>query len=241
MKESCCVHVEFMVQTVWWVYELPPLEQAARSLLLQDVAQAIARTSIVVSTYVSPKSLDPLPQPYTSQISCHRIVYCPVTCDLLANDLPTLQVLIVDGWISDFPHERSTVARPILNHSFTLRSPKVSRLSFSFYFAGFDLFKNSRWSHLTHVEVTAYQQDALLRLLQQAPNLSSAKISIALKYTTHPSLPVEPCTHTKLQVLHINYSRSPLTFSNLRNAPITPQFTRVCGWRCMDAVASRGV
>ncbi|KAG2345911.1 hypothetical protein BDR05DRAFT_1012179 [Suillus weaverae] len=150
-----------------------------------------------------PDPLTGLLQPYTNQISSLRIVYCAATRDLLLNDLPALQVLTMDGRISGF--ERSAVARSILNHSFTLRSLKVSGLVF--YLVDFDPFKNSRWPHLTHVDITIRQQNILLRLLQQAPNLSSAKISISPEYMQRP-LPVEPCTHTKHQFLHIHCFRT---------------------------------
>ncbi|KAG1874390.1 hypothetical protein F4604DRAFT_2009893 [Suillus subluteus] len=179
--------------------------------------------------------LTSLLQPYTNQISSLRIVYCAATRDLLLSDLPALQVLIVDGWISDFQFQESAIAQSILNHSFTLRSLKVSRPSSSFYLAGFHSFKNSRWPHLTHahVEITVYQQDLLI-LLQQAPNLSSAKIFVAV-LTAHPPLPVEPCTHTKLQVLHINCSQSPLAFPNLLNALSLPNLRELmAGALCMQ-------
>ncbi|KAG1816419.1 uncharacterized protein BJ212DRAFT_190985 [Suillus subaureus] len=103
-------------------------------------------------------------QPYTDQISSLRIVYCVATRDLLLNDLPALQILTMNGWISD-ESERSDIARSILNHSLTLYSLKFSRLSFPFYLADFDPFKNSRWPHLTHVEINV-QQNLLLILLQ---------------------------------------------------------------------------
>ncbi|KAG1874396.1 hypothetical protein F4604DRAFT_742290 [Suillus subluteus] len=68
-----------------------------------------------------PNSLTRLLQPYTSQISCLRIVYCAATRDFLLNDLPALQVLSMDGWVSG-RSEKSVIARSTLNHLFTLRS-----------------------------------------------------------------------------------------------------------------------
>jgi hypothetical protein len=174
-----------------------------------------------------PDPLTGLLQPYTNQISSLRIVYCAATRDLLLNDLPALQVLTVDRavdrHIGVFRYGGSVAARSILNHSFTLHSLKVSGPSFIFYLADFDPFKNSRWPHLTHIEITVRQQNVLLRLLQQAPNLSSAKISILLEYKAmHPPLPVEPCTHTKLQLLHINCPRVLPSLPNLLDALSLP-------------------
>ncbi|KAG1863553.1 hypothetical protein DFJ58DRAFT_213219, partial [Suillus subalutaceus] len=130
----------------------------------------------------------------------------------------------MDGWVSG-RSEKNVIAQSIMNHLLTLRSLKISRLSFSFDLADFDPFKNSRWPYLTHVGINVCQQNILLRLLQQAPNLSSAKISIDLVYTGQPSgppLPVEPFTHTKLQVLHINCPRSLPPLPNLLNALSLP-------------------
>ncbi|KAG1878285.1 hypothetical protein F4604DRAFT_603118, partial [Suillus subluteus] len=165
-----------------------------------------------------PNPLTDLLQPYTNQISSLHIVYCAATRDLLLNGLPALQVLTIHGWISNQSSERSLIARSILNHSFTLRSLEINRLvSFSFYLADFDPFKITRWPHLTHVEINVCQQNILPRLLQQAPNLSSAKIFMTLDYTMPYPLPVESCTHTKLQILHINRPSPLLSIANGSN------------------------
>lgn len=139
-------------------------------------------------------------QHYTNQILSLRSVCCAATRDLLLNDLPGLQVLTIYGQINYSPSKRNTVARSILNHLFTLRSLKVSCQP-SFYLVDFDPFKNSRWTHLTDVEIYVCQQNVLLRLLQQAPNLSSVKIFID---NMHPEPPL-PVKHEKLQLLHIRY------------------------------------
>ncbi|KAG2087527.1 uncharacterized protein F5147DRAFT_781290 [Suillus discolor] len=163
-------------------------------------------------------------QHYTNQISSLRIVCCAATHELLLNDLPALQVLTIDGLTNYSQLERSTIARSILNHSFTLRSLRVSSEP-SFYSADFDPFKNFRWTHLTDVDICVCQKNVLVVLLQQAPNLSSVKIFI-MDMHPEPPLPVKLCTHEKLQLLHISSSESlaslpymldALSLLNLRN------------------------
>ncbi|KAG2072445.1 hypothetical protein BDR04DRAFT_1230561 [Suillus decipiens] len=164
-----------------------------------------------------------------SQISSLRIVYNAATRDLLSNDLPALQVLIVDGICL---MEKSVMAQSISNHSFTLRSLKASGLITKFYPEDFDPFKNSRWPHLTHVDITVGEQSKLFRLLQRAPNLSSAKIIIASERAMYP-LPVEPCTHTKLQALYIESYKSLSSLPNLLGALSLPnlhEFTASFVW-----------
>lgn len=161
--------------------------------------------SLEIRRFTNP--LAGLLQHYTNQISSLRTVCCAATHDLLLNDLPALQVLtIYDGQIIYSQSKRSTVTRSLLNHLFTLRSLKVS-CQLSFYSADFDPFKNSRWTHLTDVEISVFQQNVLVRLLQQAPNLSSVKIFIDDMHP-EPLLPVKLCTHEKLQLLHIRYFES---------------------------------
>jgi hypothetical protein len=172
-------------------------------------------------------------QPYTNQISSLRIVYCAATDALLLNDLPALQVLTVDRHISVYHFRGSDIARSILNHSSTLRSLKVTEPSFIFNLADFDPLNNSRWPYLTHIEITVRQQNTLLGILQQAPNLFSAKISIHLEYTMSLPLPAEPYTHTKLQLLHINCPRALPSPPNLLNAlslPALREFTANFVW-----------
>ncbi|KAG2087526.1 uncharacterized protein F5147DRAFT_781289 [Suillus discolor] len=172
-----------------------------------------------------PNPLIGLLQHYTNQISSLRIVCCAATHDLLLNDLPALQVLTLDGQINYSQSKRSTVARSILNHSFTLRSLTVTGNEPSFYSADFDPFKNSRWTHLTDVNICVRQKNVLVALLQQAPNLSSVKIFI-IDIHPEPPLPVKLCKHEKLQLLHIRsfepflslpYMFNALSLPNLRN------------------------
>jgi hypothetical protein len=175
-------------------------------------------------------SLTYLLQRYTNQISSLRITYCAATRDLLLNDLPALQVLIIEGQVNG-EFGKSVIVRSIMDHSFTLRSLKVSAPPFLLYLAAFDPSKISRWPHLTHVEISVCQQDVLLKLLQQAPNLFSAKILI--EHTMPSPLPTELCTHTKLQILHIHRSRSfppPPNLLNFLSLPNLREFMTGSVW-----------
>ncbi|KAG2143801.1 uncharacterized protein EDB93DRAFT_569683 [Suillus bovinus] len=157
-------------------------------------------------------------EPYMNQISSLHIVCYFVTRKLLLNDLPALQVLTMDGYIDFYRFKSNTIAESILKHSFTLRSLKISAQAF--YFVDVDPFKNTRWPHLTHVEITVLHQNIFLALLQQAPNLSSAKIMIFSSYNMPPgpTLPAEPFTHENLQFLDIECNTSVTLLPDILNA-----------------------
>ncbi|KAG2141958.1 hypothetical protein DEU56DRAFT_855474 [Suillus clintonianus] len=153
--------------------------------------------------------LTDLLHPYTNQISSLRIhIYCTATRDILLNDLPALQELTINWNNHDFGIERTATAQSILRRSFTLRSLKMTGRWFMFRWDDFDQFASFKpgWPHLTHIEITLTQLDVLPKLLQQGPNLSSARILLAECDTR---IPISPYTHTKLQSLHINSSGRP--------------------------------
>ncbi|KAG2141972.1 hypothetical protein DEU56DRAFT_795802 [Suillus clintonianus] len=169
--------------------------------------------------------LTDLLQPYTNQILSLRIdIYCTAIRDLLLNNLPALQELTIFWNNHNFGIERTATAQSILRRSFTLRSLKMVGRWFMFRWDDFNRFASFKpgWHHLTHIEITLTRLNVLPKLLQQGPNLSSARILIA---GCPIPIPIPPYTHTKLQSLHISSSGSITSIpdlSDLLNALTLP-------------------
>ncbi|KAG1726097.1 hypothetical protein EDB19DRAFT_235389 [Suillus lakei] len=135
-------------------------------------------------------------QPYINQILCldlHFSTNIPQP-ELMISDFLALEELNVSF---DWSHPKPALAQFISQPPCTLRSLEVSEVFFDVEYAS---AFNPTWAHLTYVDIDIGEPNAFLQLLRLCPDLSS--LTICTSFVAMEAL--EPCTHTKLQSLHIH-------------------------------------
>ncbi|KAG2143700.1 hypothetical protein DEU56DRAFT_910831 [Suillus clintonianus] len=151
-------------------------------------------------------------QPYISQISSLDVEFFDgANPGLLLKDIPALQELTIRSHNNDMPAVSQLSLRlPSTLHSFKLVGLDLTLKRLSSLGAIF--------AQLTKIEVAVHHPNALLRLLQLSPNLSSLTFSLGSGLLKRA---LEPFTHVKLHSLRITQAYAS-TLPNLLNALSLP-------------------
>lgn len=139
-------------------------------------------------------------QPYINQISSLFVnfAFSANQSELMLTDIPTLQELTIIAVEID----GSTMMPCIARLPITLRRLAIIGPSFDL---GHLSMCSRVWAHLTDVVIAIRQPNAILRLLQLCPNLSSLAVRTSLRSIQA----LVPFTHIRLQTLRINGDFAP--------------------------------
>lgn len=151
--------------------------------------------SLRLETRTNWKELRSLLQPYIQKISSLLLIFLPGNEPFTMENFHTLKELTMQSFHGTVYPMHEEVDRSLLKLPVNLR--RVNMMTLSYFPENLDLFANSAWAGLTHIEIGVLGLDSFLRVLRICPNLSS----LVLNGIFDPIELPESITHSNLQSL----------------------------------------
>ncbi|KAG2031271.1 hypothetical protein BDR03DRAFT_973045, partial [Suillus americanus] len=144
------------------------------------------------------RELQGLLQPYVQQISSLTLDFLSCDAPFMMEDFHALkEVTVFQCGLYD---PARVTSRSLSTLPVNLR--RINMLDLCFNREQLDLFTDSAWARLTHIEISVDGLDAFTHILRLCPNLCSLSMIGAF----YPIQTPAPVTHTNLQSLHMYWS-----------------------------------